>query len=340
LLNCLDNALTAASLLSATKDIIFQGGGGGGNKASTDELRALVETTFDAVTKRCDLLVHIKLYNLWEQQQQQQQQSTRATASSSSSSSRAKGLKRYDSTGNDFARKYGLDVRVLKDVQQLRRQFHDHLVSSNFIRATAKGDGEENEMAESSSESSLPSPASSSSSRMLLLTTCCFVSGLSPNIAFLQRPARGGGGKLITKEGVKCYPSRDSFQADRIKTCSSSGKDAYVTYVSTHRSIGPDGSAGGTSIKFTNFVNKYAILLFSGLQLGLEGLNMIVVDSWLKFKVGKDKQGQRENCVLLFAFRKLLDDMMLNRIVNVEQSAAEEEKFQQMLDVVEKLLLL
>ena len=151
----------------------------------------------------------------------------------------------------------------------------------------------------------------------------------------------GGGGKLLTKEGQICKVSSQSFQSERIRNASASGKDAYAIYHAKHRTQGVGGGAqnqvtmsnpgsgkekgrGGGDIYLSevNFVPRYALLLFSGGTIELRDNTAIVLDGWLKFKVGSSKSSNSSSSshpsstgiVLIRELRKELDKMLLKRL--------------------------
>ena len=169
------------------------------------------------------------------------------------------------------------------------------------------------------------------------LTSCCLVSGLYPNIAILLRPSQKvklRGGRLMTKDGLTCHPSSSSFQVDRVRNASESGKDAYCMFYSKHKNVntvtpGNRKMQNESFLSEVNFISKFSILLFGG-QLQIEK-NFLVMDGWLKFKVGEKKsresnENPTDKCrfysVLIQELRRELDYVLLRQISLGEQNEA------------------
>jgi len=195
------------------------------------------------------------------------------------------------------ASQYALDHNVLREVHGLRKQFKDSLVDAAFLENNSGWDSSHDDA---------------------LFTSCCLVAGLYPNFATLMRPRKGRGnlrgGRLITKDGDVCKASSSSFQCDRLWNANETGRDAYAVFHAKHRSIGVDTqSVGGGQadiyLNEVNFVSRFALLLFSG-EVELRG-NAIILDGWLKFKIGdRGKAG----AILIIELRKELDNVMTRHI--------------------------
>jgi len=101
--------------------------------------------------------------------------------------------------------------------------------------------------------------SSKSNDRNASLVSACLVAGLYPNVGILVRPlvtGKGRGGKLITKNGDLCRCAVASFQCQRLREASSSGKDAYVVYHSKSRSVSSAASVGQIFLNQVNFVSR------------------------------------------------------------------------------------
>ena len=190
-----------------------------------------------------------------------------------------------------FARDHALDHSVMKEIRDLRRSFSDMLREAGFCGKRQEPPNHHGEDA--------------------LLTSACWVAGLYPNICTLMRPRKGGpkGGRLLTKEGDVCRPQTQSFQRSRVQRTAETGKDAYAVYHTKHRSVTTQSKSSEVYVSNVNFVSRYALLLFSG-DLRVEN-NAVIVDGWLKFKIGETG---KTGAILLLALRKELDAMLLTQI--------------------------
>ena len=149
------------------------------------------------------------------------------------------------------------------------------------------------------------------------------------------------GGHLITKDGNVCKARTSSFQAERLTNANETGKDAYAVFHAKHRTIGTDAktTVGGTQadvfLSEVNFVSRFALLLFAG-QVELKD-NAIILDGWLKFKVG-EKKG-KTNAILILELRKELDNVMTRHIQRGNKLDKETyNECQRVLQIVRKLL--
>ena len=92
-----------------------------------------------------------------------------------------------------------------------------------------------------------------------------------------------------------------------------------------------------------NFISRFALLLFGG-ELEIVK-NAIIVDGWLKFKVGGDgetKGGVIDNAVLILCLRERLDKVILEHVLETCSSSEEKSKMinrhKCVIQVVRKLL--
>ena len=238
---------------------------------------------------------------------------------------------KYERERKKFANRNALDNNALVDIKGLRTQFKDALKVAGLLTNAEEGQ---------------PKDGPTNNNMDALLTSCCLVAGLYPNIATLVRPSRERrifSGRLITKDGDSCRASSSSFQGQRIKNASESGKDAYAVYHSKHRTVGVASSENQRAVQNTflsdvNFVSRFAILLFGG-EIEVNK-NYLLVDDWLKFKVIDDKETVGEkvagkaNAVLIQELRSELDNVLLKRIV----SEHSEDECERVVEVVRKLL--
>lgn len=196
----------------------------------------------------------------------------------------------------EFCRGHALNNSALIEVEGIRAQLKDCLTEARFIE---KGYAFYNHFKEDA-----------------LLTSCCLVAGLYPNICTLMRPRKGGlkGGRLVTKDGDICRPSSGSFQRQRIFNASEAGKDAYAVFHVKHRSVGTGDRPGDVFLSEVNFVARFALLLFGG-DLQIRD-NAVIVDEWLKFKVGADQKKTRAGAVLILELRKQLDRVVLDHFTS------------------------
>lgn len=220
----------------------------------------------------------------------------------------------------DYAKEHGLNHIVLVDVFNLRQQFRTCMLDAGFVSSRRdKGAYSEN----------------------ALLTSCCLVAGLYPNVATLMRPVRGKlgfrGGRLLSKDGSVCTPTSQSLQVGRVRNVSETGRDAYAVYQSKNRIVGAAkaGASGAQQQKIflteVNFVSKFALLLFGG-NLQVKD-NFLVVDDWLKFKVG-DKG--RSTAILMTELRRELDMVFLNQLSGSDSSNSRRDD--PVIDMVVRLL--
>jgi len=236
-----------------------------------------------------------------------------------------------------FAATHALDHGVLWEMNRLREQFRDCLVAADFLPPRVhRRDGGAN------GDESLSPLSIVDDETTLLLATACLVAGLYPNVATLVRPnkeKRIRGRRLLTKDvagGETCLPDFSSFQRDRVKNASEVGKDVYAVYHGTHRSVNPAGfetpRQGGRSmgthrggstppssscllLSEVNFVSRLALLLFGGGEMDVRDDGALVVDDWLKFKVGSERSGYDAGGLLIRELRVELERVLLRRIV-------------------------
>ncbi|VEU35303.1 unnamed protein product [Pseudo-nitzschia multistriata] len=333
ILGCLDGALTIAAALSCTRSCFLPATGPQAKSLAValTARESLVENGFGGAnwpggTVKGDLIAVIATYRAWKKH-------------------------RSDQKRRSFCYQHALDHATLRDMDRLRGQFRELLADAGFVAGSSSrgASGEEQE-----------ENRSNAASEDALLTSCCLVAGLYPNVCSLMRPRRGGprgGGRLLTNDGDECRPQSSSFQQRRVRQASETGRDAYAVYHSKHRSI---GTSSGTAkerppevfLTEVNFVSRFALLLFGG-DLEIAG-NAIVVDGWLKFKVGDEKEEGKassksgrdttDNAVLLLALREKLDRMVLEHVVSEsgacgpDERAAMEERHRSVVAVVRKLL--
>ena len=282
LLGCLDNALTIAAALSCSNSC-FVPVFGGKNLSCVEERDLLIENGFggknwEGGTVKGDLIAVIAVYRAWAEKEQHHRKT--------------------------FCRCHGLINSTLREMEMLRRQFLDSMVDAGFVS--------------SSKESSvlLNNDDWHLFREDALLTSCCIVGGLYPNVCTLVRPTGlKDCGRLLTNDSdATCLPSSTSFQRTRLQQASKAGRDAYAVYHSKHRSIGTGQDRSSvTYLSEVNFVSKFALLLFGG-ELELVN-NSIIVDTWLKFKLGSDEKDFKLNAILLLSLRELLDKMILEHVV-------------------------
>jgi hypothetical protein len=141
-------------------------------------------------------------------------------------------------------------------------------------------------------------------------------------------------GRLITRDEDMCLPSSSSFQAARVQKVAETGKDAYAVFHEKIQVKGTGGGSGKIYLNQVNFVSRYALLLFGGQGEIID--DAIVLDGWLKFKVG-----DRGNVgvVLIHELRKELDKVLLRHIqIRNTRDVRLGEECQRIVHVVRKLL--
>jgi hypothetical protein len=216
-----------------------------------------------------------------------------------------------------FCSTTALDNVAMKDIHELRQMFKECLVDAGFLTRGVDCCNQAKDDA--------------------ILTSCCLVAGLYPNIATLMRPRKGNGnsrgGKLLTKDGDICRPSSSSFQMERVRNAAEEGKDTYAVFHSKHRSLGANNSSGEVFLSEVNFVSRFALLLFGG-NLEVHN-NALIVDGWLKFKVG-DKG--TASALLIQELRTELDNVMLRHIMSKEGDKELEHECGQVMELVRKIL--
>eukprot|EP00978_Attheya_sp_CCMP212_P000283 scaffold524_cov55-Attheya_sp.AAC.1 len=345
LLGCVGPALTIASSLSSSKHSCFlptapprdkQSKSKGNISSKTKEetnrresQEELVRTGFGGEnwpggTVKGDLIGVIAAYNAW------------AETYSPSNPKKAR----------SFALSHGLDHLCLCEMHNLRFQFERHLVTAGFLSTSKEHQQDQNRHNDNA-----------------LLTSCCLVAGLYPNIATLIRPQQsagknkkylGGGGKLLTKDGILCKPHPSSFQAKRVQQAAVTGKDAYVVFHAKHRNLSVNpatapaavGVVGSDvtqpeqapSLNQVNFVSRFALMLFGGDLSIQREKKAILVDEWLKFKVvnrsdDKNSNNPALNVALISEFRVKLDNFLL-RCVAGNNSDSSHEHLQQQHDQI------
>ena len=299
ILNCVQPALTIAAALSSTKPCFLQ-------RVSADAARLqkrLAEEGFGGPnwrggTVKGDLAGTIAAYDAWARRPNERER-------------------------REFAFRNALDHAALNEMYGLRSQFREAMIDAGFLGGQSGQNAADDDA---------------------LLTSCCLVAGLCNNAATLMRPRPGRGnlrgGRLITKDGDICQPSSNSFQAERVRNAAEIGKDAYAVFHTKHRTIGANsqgtgpGSASRIFLSEVNFVSRFALLLFGG-ELEVRD-NALIVDGWLKFKVGEN--GKSNSVVLIQELRKELDNVMLRHILASEEDESLEEECRRVMDVVRKLL--
>jgi len=306
MLGCLDNALTVAAALSATK-ACFLSRFSGAKDVEWQNCRyarkELIETGFGGPrwsgaaggknTVKGDLTATIASYRKWNAKR--------------------------DRDRAFFCSKHAIDNVAMKEMSSLRSQFLDCLVDAGFVDLRSE---------ESYNEAKDDA----------LLTSCCLVAGLYPNICTLMRPRKGGprGGRLITKDQDVCKTSSNSFQRDRLQNASESGKDAYAVFHSKHRSVGTGARAGEVFLSEVDFVSRFALLLFGGESV-IEN-NALIVDSWLKFKVGENGSAMGA-LVLMLELRAELDNLLLVHVGSCKDNPEQKEHNQSLIEFVRQLLV-
>jgi ATP-dependent RNA helicase DHX57 len=276
ILGCVDPALTLAATLSHSKSIFFG--------AINDQQKQIIENGFGGTawpggTVKSDSIAAIAAYNSWKEHTKE-------------------GMRYL------FAMENGLNHSALIEVDNLRRQFQSCLLDAGFLKSTNGG----------------------AHSNDALLTSCCLVAGLYPNVAKLLRPnnPRGKtgfrGGRLVTQNLDSCLPSSDSFQAERVRKASESGPDTYAVYLSKLQIVGSSSLTAAAAkgdmnkkpfLSNVNFVPRFALLLFGG-KLEVTDNDCLVLDDWLKFKLGQKKG--RLSAILVAELRRELDIVLLNRL--------------------------
>lgn len=311
ILNCLDPALTIAATLSHTKSCFsprWSNCKEGDWAKKLETRKTLIENGFGGQdwkggTVKGDLIACIAAYDAWSHRTSHRERVS-------------------------FCSMNALDNAAFKDIHSLRAQFKEYLVDAGFVQASGNDTFE-------------PGGSTSGSNDDALLTSCCLVAGLYPNIATLMRPRKAGfrAGRLLTKDADVCRPSSSSFQMQRVKNASESGKDAYAVYHAKHRTLGTTVDAkakGEVFLNQVNFVSRFTLLLFGG-ELEIRD-NAVIVDKWLKFKVG-DKGVA--TAVLLLELRNELDKVLLRRISLTSSQEGSEQlqrECEQILQVVRLLL--
>ena len=297
MLECLNSALTVAATLSCTKSCFFNRWGTTTNNSLESSIaarNALVETGFGGRDWKGGTVKGDLIAAIAVYREWSNRKNDKERAS--------------------FCKSHALDNVALKEIHQLRSQFLDCLKDAGFVNRGL--------------------PYYNRCEDDALLTSCCLVAGLYPNICTLMRPRKGGprGGRLLTKEGDACRPQSTSFQRQRVDKAYESGKDAYAVYHGKHRSVGTGSKHAQVFLSEVNFISRFTLLLFGG-ELEVKK-NAIVVDDWLKFKIGdKGVTG----AVLLLALRDELDNSMLQHIVATHVDDGERDN-EELLKVVRLLL--
>ena len=193
-----------------------------------------------------------------------------------------------------FARSNFLDNKILREVCALRAQFKSSLQQGGFIFLNEDTDSyifANNDNA--------------------LYVSCCIAAGLFPNVASLVRDKKKGA-KLLTRDGEMCTPDSTSFQRDRLKNAKSEGRDVYATYMTKFSITSASETTLNRYLFLTqvNFVSRYALILFGGNVVIKE--NALIIDNWLKFKVGRE--GSKYGAFLIHSFRQVLDNLILRRV--------------------------
>eukprot|EP00986_Skeletonema_menzelii_P013094 scaffold7435_cov74-Skeletonema_menzelii.AAC.10 len=309
ILGVLDNALIIAASLSCTKSCFMSSRQLDPTAVEARDL--LIENGFGGRdwhggTVKSDMIAAIAVYRAWTQQKDKKEK---------------------------FCRNHALNYMALREIDTLRHQFLDLVIDAGLA---SRDDLDDCNIAKDDA----------------LITSCCLVAGLYPNICTLVRPRRGGpkGGRLLTKDGEICRPSSSSFQRKRVNAAAENGKDAYAIYHAKHTSIGAVGVGGQrqrppeTFLSEVNFVSKFSLLLFGG-QLELVK-NAIIIDGWLKFKVGDDTESKKgsaiDNAVLILSLRDALDKVILEHVVETFASSEEKlsmmKRHKQIIEVVRQIL--
>lgn len=332
ILGCLDGALTVAAALSCTKSCFFAlatSNPGTPNIIKKREL--LVENGFGGRswtggTVKGDLIAVIAVFRAWKKQKGENQ--------------------RWN-----FCKTHGIDMNILKELDQLRVQYFDLLGDAGIVPKGA--------LNSKSFDEQISPDDCNESSEDALLTSCCLIAGLYPNVCTLLRPRKGGqrGGRLLTKEGDVCRPHFSSFQRKRVQDASETGRDAYAVFHAKQTIVGTSTSSNSGSssalqrppevfLTEVNFVSRFALLLFGG-ELEI-AKNAIIVDGWLKFKVGNNSDDSSstatsiENAVLLLSLREALDKVVLDHVLETNASAERKsdmmERHRAIIQVVRKLL--
>jgi HrpA-like RNA helicase len=327
ILGCLDGALTIAATLSCSRSCFYDAPFSTKKSIVSREedmarqaRASLVENGFGGKdwksgTVKGDLIAAIACYRAW-----------------SKSSQSPKG--RYQ-----YACQHALDHVAMQEIEDLREQYLAILVDTGFVSLPLSSSSS------SSSSCHLDHVPQNEHRDDALLTSCCLVAGLYPNVCTLMRPRKGGpkGGRLLTKEGDICRPHVQSFQRQRVDKTAEVGKDVYAMYHSKHRTVGTGKQTGDVVLSEVNFVTRCALLLFGG-ELEIEK-NALILDRWLKFKVGEKSL---VGAVIFLALRDELDAILLQQISfrnskKTEQDGArkqgENDETKELMTIIRQLLV-
>jgi len=121
-----------------------------------------------------------------------------------------------------------------------------------------------------------------------------------------------------------------------LQDASESGKDAYAVFHSKHRSVGTGARAGEVFLSEVDFVSRFALLLFGGESV-IEN-NALIVDSWLKFKVGENGSAMGA-LVLMLELRAELDNLLLVHVGSCKDNPEQKEHNQSLIEFVRQLLV-
>lgn len=299
ILQCLDGALTTAALLSSNKSCFFHKWGGAVDPAYKDAVGAralLVQEGFGG--------------------QNWNGGTVNGDLIAAIACYREWAKIKAGKGQSEFCFHHALDNAAMREIHELRSQYVDILMDAGFVRERA--------MKEQNHFQDDP-----------LLTSCCLVAGLYPHLCTLMRPRKGAqkGGRLLTKDGNMCVPHSQSLQSERLRKAAESGKDAYAVYYQKHQSLGVGPSARQIYLNQVNFISRYAVLLFAG-ELQVNS-NAIVVDEWLKFKIGDNGS---HGPVLLFKLREELDKLLADQIASSTPVAEQVKLKHELLSLVRKIL--
>ena len=290
ILECVDAALTIAAALSCTKSCFLSlwGNKKDDRKSALEARQKLIDKGFGGIG--------------WKGG------SVRGDLIAATAAYRAWAEKKSWKERSSFSWNHALDNSAMNDIHSLRLQFRDCLVDAGFLRRGRDYNDHKDDA---------------------LLTSCCLVAGLYPNIATIMRPRKDGFrvGKLITNDGDVCQPGMGSFQRSHVQQVGEKGKDMYAVFHAKHRSISTDSNRPAhINLSEVNFVSRYALLLFGG-DLEVQG-NAIIVDGWLKFKVGdKGEQGKKltTGAVLILELRKEINKVMLRHMTTEDNEKIKDE---------------
>jgi HrpA-like RNA helicase len=240
-----------------------------------------------------------------------------------------------DRAAQSFIRDSFLSRQTLFQIEDLRKQFANLLVSIGFLPPTftlsdskgKKGDSNPDEQEQASSSNHNIADANADNMALVKAVLCA---GLYPNIIVaphsLVKPSTERGDKeagevpfqSLNKGDVYLHPCTIAFKQKRLD----SRYCCYHDMVKTSK----------TYVRDCTTVSPFALVLFGGTLVVFQEKGVVAVDEWLKFRI------DRKAATLVKHLRAQMESMLLRKIVSPEDDVTGSPTGQALIQSISTLL--